>query len=63
MFGFDITSLSAQVLGTALLIFSLRVTDVAMGTVPTIMILRDMRKWATLIGFVEVTIWVVPLAR
>ena len=41
MFDFDITPWSAQVLGTALLIFGLRVTDVAMGTVRTIMILRD----------------------
>ena len=40
MFDLDITPLSAQVLGTALLPFSLRVTAVAMGTVRTIMILR-----------------------
>ena len=41
MFDFDVTPLSARVLGTALLIFCLWVTDVAMGTVRTIMILRD----------------------
>ncbi len=50
-------------LGNALLIFFLRVTDVSMGTVRTIMIMRDMRKWATLIGFVEVSIWVVAISR
>jgi uncharacterized protein YebE (UPF0316 family) len=62
MFDIGIPSLSASVLGTALLIFTLRVTDVSMGTVRTIMITRGMRKWATLIGFVEVTIWVVAIS-
>ncbi|HET91225.1 MAG TPA: DUF2179 domain-containing protein [Chloroflexi bacterium] len=51
------------VLGNALLIFCLRVTDVSMGTVRTIMIMRGMRKWAALIGFVEVSIWVVAISR
>jgi len=51
------------ILGNALLIFVLRLTDVSMGTVRTIMILRGMRKWATLIGFVEVTIWVVAISQ
>ena len=63
MFDFDIIPLSAQVLGTVLPIFSLRITDVATGTVPTTMILRYMRKWAMLIGFVEVTIWVVAISQ
>jgi len=34
-----------------------------MGTVRTIMIMRGMRKWAALIGFVEVSIWVVAISR
>ena len=63
MFDFGIPSLRDPVLGTALLIFALRVTDVSMGTVRTIMIIRGMRKWATLIGFVEVTIWVVAISQ
>ncbi len=50
-------------LGNVLLIFFLRVTDVSMGTVRTIMIMRGMRKWAALIGFVEVSIWVVAISR
>lgn len=50
-------------MGNALLIFCLRVTDVSMGTVRTIMIMRGMRKWAALIGFVEVSIWVVAISR
>jgi hypothetical protein len=41
MFDFDSTPLSARVLGTALLISGLRVTDVATGTARTIVILRD----------------------
>ena len=51
------------ILGNALLIFCLRVTDVSMGTVRMIMIMRGMRKWAALIGFVEVSIWVVAISR
>jgi len=50
-------------LGNVLLIFCLRVTDVSMGTVRTIMIMRGMRKWAALIGFVESSIWVVAISR
>jgi uncharacterized protein YebE (UPF0316 family) len=50
-------------LANALLIFSLRVVDVSMGTVRTIMIMRGMRKWAALIGFVEVSIWVMAISR
>ena len=50
-------------LGNALLIFLLRVTDVSMGTVRMIMIMRGMRRWAALIGFVEVSIWVVAISR
>jgi len=50
-------------LGNALLIFALRLTDVSMGTVRTTMIMRGQRKWAALIGFVEVTIWVLAISR
>jgi uncharacterized protein YebE (UPF0316 family) len=55
--------MSWTTVGNALLIFLLRVTDVSMGTVRTIMIMRGMRKWAALIGFVEVSIWVVAISR
>lgn len=50
-------------LGNALLIFCLRLTDVSMGTVRVIMVTRGMRKWAALLGFVEVSIWVVAISR
>ena len=47
----------------ALLIFVLRVTDVSLGTLRVTMIMRGQRKWAALIGFVEVTIWVLAISR
>jgi len=49
--------------GGALLIFCLRIIDVSMGTVRTAMIVRGMRKWAALIGFVEVTIWLLAVGQ
>lgn len=49
--------------GNALFIFVLRITDVSMGTVRMTMIMRGQRKWAALIGFVEVTIWVLAIGR
>ncbi len=52
-----------SILGNSLLIFALRVTDVSMGTVRVIMITRGMKKLAALIGFVEVSIWVVAISR
>ena len=55
--------MSWTILGNALLIFGLRLTDVSMGTVRTIMVMRGMRKVAALIGFVEVSIWVVAISR
>lgn len=55
--------MSWTILGNALLIFGLRLTDVSMGTVRTIMVMRGMRKIAALIGFVEVSIWVVAISR
>ena len=51
------------VLGKAFLIFMLRITDVSMGTVRTMMIIRGQRRWAALIGFVEVTIWVLAIGQ
>jgi uncharacterized protein YebE (UPF0316 family) len=50
-------------LGQAILIFALRVTDVSMGTVRTVMIVRGQRGWAAMIGFVEVTIWVLAISQ
>ncbi|MGB5049601.1 MAG: DUF2179 domain-containing protein [Caldilineaceae bacterium] len=60
---FEIPSLDLQVLAVMLLIFCLRIVDVSMGTIRMLMIMRGMRKWAVLIGFVEVTIWVVAISQ
>lgn len=51
------------ILGNALFIFVLRLTDVSMGTMRMIMVMRGMRYWAALLGFVEVTIWVVAISQ
>jgi uncharacterized protein YebE (UPF0316 family) len=50
-------------LGNALFIFALRLTDVSMGTVRMIMVMRGLRKFAAMIGFVEVSIWVIAISR
>lgn len=50
-------------LGNALFIFVLRLTDVSMGTMRMIMVMRGTRYWAALLGFVEVTIWVVAISQ
>lgn len=60
---FEIPSLDLQIFAGMLLIFCLRIVDVSMGTVRTLMVVRGMRKWAVLIGFVEVTIWVVAISQ
>ncbi len=50
-------------LGSALFIFVLRLADVSLGTLRTMMIMRGMRYRAALLGFVEVTIWVVAISQ
>jgi uncharacterized protein YebE (UPF0316 family) len=44
-------------------IFCLRLIDVSLGTVRLLMIGRGQRKIAPLLGFVEVTIWVVAISQ
>lgn len=51
-----------SILGNALLIFSLRIIDVSMGTIRAILVVRNIPKWAALVGFFEVTVWV-PRSR
>ena len=51
------------VLGNALFIFALRVASVAMSTVRTVLTVRGLRIWSALIGFVEVTIWVLAISQ
>jgi len=52
-----------MMLGNALLIFGLRLVDVSLGTVRMIMISRGRRKIAPVLGFVEVTIWVLAISQ
>ena len=47
----------------ALLIFCLRLIDVSMGTVRILMAVRGRRLLASLIGFVEVTIYLVAISQ
>lgn len=63
MFDFSLPPLTAPVLGGALLIFMARIADMSLNTVRLILITRGMRKWAVLIGFVEVTIWVLAVSQ
>jgi uncharacterized protein YebE (UPF0316 family) len=46
-----------------IVIFFLRIVDVSLGTLRMIMVIRGKRGWAALIGFVEVTIWVVAVSQ
>lgn len=59
----DIPPLDWTVINGALLIFLLRITDVSMGTIRMILVTRGQRKMAALLGFVEVTIWVVAISQ
>ncbi len=51
------------ILFNSLFIFVLRVTDVTLGTIRTVLIMRNMRVSAALVGFVEITIWVVAITK
>lgn len=53
----------SSMIGAALLTFLLRIIDVSLGTIRTIMVVRGKRAFAPVIGFVEVTIWVVAVSQ
>jgi len=55
--------MSWTVLGTAFMIFCLRIVDVSMGTFRTIMVTRGRSRQAALIGFIEITIWLVAVSQ
>lgn len=50
-------------LGGALFIFGLRLTDVPIGTLKTVLMVRGMRTWATLLGLIEVTVWLMAMGK
>ncbi len=49
--------------GLALVIFSLRIVDVSLGTVRTLAIVEGLTVMAVSMGFVEVLVWVVAVAQ
>lgn len=50
-------------LGGALLIFGLRLLDVPIGTLKTVLMVRGLRTWATLLGLLEVTVWITAMGK
>jgi uncharacterized protein YebE (UPF0316 family) len=46
-----------------LILFCLRLTDVSLGTMCTILTIRGQKVLAALLGFIEVTIWVIAISR
>lgn len=54
--------MTLEALFLALLIFALRVFNNAIGTVRVVMITRDMRFWAAVLGFIEALTFVVVIA-
>jgi uncharacterized protein YebE (UPF0316 family) len=51
------------ILSSALLVFILRLTEVSIGTIRTIMVMRGKRTWAALFGFVEVSLWLIAIGQ
>ena len=52
-----------NLVGGALLIFGLRLTDVPIGTLKTVLMVRGMRMAATLLGLLEVTVWITAMGK
>lgn len=55
--------MNATVIITSLIIFVARVADVSLGTVRLILLSRGIRGIASIIGFIEITIWLVAVSR
>ncbi len=58
----SILGMPIDILG-ALFIFCLRLADVTLGTVRTVLVMRGVRFAAALVGFFEVIIWVIAISR
>ncbi|GJQ35097.1 MAG: DUF5698 domain-containing protein [Anaerolineales bacterium] len=50
-------------LGGAFLVFGLRLLDVPIGTLKTVLMVRGLRTWATLLGLIEVTVWLTAMGK
>lgn len=57
---FMVTSLLVVLLG-AVLIFSLRLVGVSLGTVRTLLMTRGVESWAAILGFFEVLVYVIAI--
>ena len=57
------SSIPWESLGGALLIFGLRLTDVPIGTLKTVLMVRGIRTWATLLGLLEVVLWLTAMGK
>lgn len=55
--------MSLEIIGMTFLIFVARVADVSLGTLRTGFIIRGKRGYAFALGFVEVLVWVVVVAK
>jgi uncharacterized protein YebE (UPF0316 family) len=55
--------MNSEILFTTALIFFARVTDVSMGTVRTMFVVRGQRGMAWMIGFFEILVWVLAVSR
>lgn len=62
MTGVAITTPSWEILAVALLIFILRVSDVALGTWRLIVVAHGHKRLAAVLGFFEITIWVFAIS-
>lgn len=50
-------------IGGAIFIFALRLADVPIGTLKTVLMVRGIRTWATPLGLLEVTIWITAMGK
>lgn len=63
MISIDFSPPTPDLLLGSLLIFALRATDVSLGTMRTLMILRGHRVKAAALGFVESSVWVLAISQ
>lgn len=50
-----------EVLFSVLMIMCMRISDVSIGTIRTLMVVQGRKYWAGILGFIEVTIWIVAI--
>jgi uncharacterized protein YebE (UPF0316 family) len=63
MFASFLAPLTLTALATGLLIYAARICDVSLGTLRTVMVVHGRRRFAFVLGFFEVLIWVIAAAK